>query len=190
METNFLKQVRESIKHWYVPIIIGIVFIITAFFTFTKPVASYATLAFIFSISFLFSGIMETFFAIANKDEIDNWGWTLVFGIVNIAIGVLLLKNPLLTWETLALYAGFVVLFRSVMSIGWAIDMKNYGVSDWGGMLAVGILGLLFSFILLMDPIFAGLTVVIWTGIAFMMAGIFSLYLGFRLKNLKNKLNN
>ncbi|MFD1166733.1 DUF308 domain-containing protein [Sphingobacterium daejeonense] len=40
-------------------------------------------LSFVFSISFLFSGVMEIIFAFNNKNEIDGWGWYLAGGILN-----------------------------------------------------------------------------------------------------------
>ena len=85
---------------------------------------------------------------------------------------------------TLPLYVGYVVLFRSVMTIGAALDRENYGVSGPGGLLIAGILGLIFSFILLWDPGFAGLTLVVWTAIALITAGFYSILFSFRLKEL------
>lgn len=55
--------------------------------------------------------------------------------------------------SVLAFYIGFVILFRSVAAISFAIDMKGYGSKSWGGLLALGIVGAIVSFILLIFPI-------------------------------------
>ncbi len=50
--------------------------------------------------------------------------------------------------------------------------------------MAVGIIGIIFSFILLWNPLFAGLTVVVWTAFVLITAGITSIYLSFKLRKL------
>ena len=182
MSDNILKTVRNAIKYWYLPLIVGIIFIGVGIWTFRTPLQSYAALSFIFSISFLVSGISEIYFAIANREEIDNWGWTLALGLLGAIVGILLLINPDVSAATLPFFVGFVVLFRSVYAIGAAIDLKNYKIMDWGYLMAIGILGVIFSFILLWNPLFAGMTLVFWTALLFIISGAFSIYFSLMLK--------
>lgn len=190
MANNFYKTVTNSIKHWYIPLIVGIIFILVGIYTFSSPLESYVALSIIFSLSFLFSGITEITFSIANRNEIDSWGWSLAFGIITFIFGILLILNPAISITTLPFYVGFVVLFRSVGAISFSIDLKSFGVKDWGMLMAVGILGLIFSFMLLWNPLFSGITIVVWTGLAFIVSGIFSIILSFRLKKLHNTANS
>jgi len=182
--SNFFKTVRNTIKYWYLQLIVGILFIGVGIWAFATPLQSYAALAFIFSISFIISGISDIYFAIENRAELDNWGWTLTLGIFSAIVGVLMLLNPNVSAATLAFFIGFVVLFRSAFAIGTAIDLKNYGVMDWGYLLAIGILGVIFSFILLWNPVFAGMTLVFWTALLFIISGIYSIYFSFKLKKI------
>ena len=184
MTFRSLKTVKNSIKYWYMPLIVGLIFVGVGIWVFRTPLESYAALSFIFSISFLVSGIFEIYFAISNREELDNWGWTLTLGIVSAIVGVLLLMNPEVSKITLPFYVGFVLLFRSVFAIGASIDLKNYYVMDWGYLMAIGILGVIFSFILLWNPIFAGITLVFWTGSLFIISGAYSIYLSLKLKKL------
>ena len=80
--SNFFKTVKNTVKYWYIPLIIGLTFIGTGIYTLVSPLESYVALSIIFSLSFLFSGLAEMVFSVANRDEIDNWGWTLAFGIL------------------------------------------------------------------------------------------------------------
>ena len=57
---------------------------------------------------------------------------------------------------------------------------------NWGGLLAAGILGLILAFIMLWDPLFAGLSVVIYTALAFITIGGFQIYLSFEMKKLND----
>lgn len=179
-----MKSIRNAIKHWYIPLLVGLLFVIVSIVTFTSPASSLLALAILFSLSLLFGGIGEIIFSVANKDQLENWGWSLAFGIITLVVGVLLLINPALSMTTLAFYVGFVVLFRSIAAISFALDIKRYGSKNWGGLLAVGILGAIFSFILLWNPAFAGMSIVIWVALSFLFTGLFSIYLAFQLRKL------
>lgn len=184
--THLLKFVKNSINHWYILLLVGVLFIAVSFYSFFSPAEAFETLALLFGVSFLISGIFEIYFSVANRKEIDNWGWTLIFGLVTLIVGVILINHPGITMLTLSLFVGFSLLFRSIAGISYAIDLKNYGVSDWGYLLIVGILGTIFSIIILWHPGLGGLAITVWIGLAFLFAGIFSVYLSLKLRNLKN----
>ena len=186
MENQFIKIVRSSVKHWYLPLISGLILVGMGIFTFNHQLASFVALSFLFSLSFLLSGASEIIFSISNKNEMDNWGWTLAFGILTFLLGLLLIMNPSISMTTLPLYIGFIMLFRSIMGISYALELKNYGVLDWGNLMSIGILGVLFSLILIWDPVFAGYSIVLWTGLALIAGGVFTVYLSLKLKKLKN----
>ncbi|SEN21876.1 Uncharacterized membrane protein HdeD, DUF308 family [bacterium A37T11] len=186
MEHSFMKSVKTAVKHWYLQLIMGIIFIFSGIWTFSYPLESYLTLSILFTTTFIVTGFLEIIFSFSNQKELDNWGWILVSGIVSLLIGILLVNNPLISITTLPIYVGFLVLYRSILALSNAIDLKNYGVRDWGNLLIIGIIGTLFSFILLWNPTFAGFTIVTWTALALIMAGIFSVYLSLKLKKLKN----
>lgn len=166
MSLHFFKTVKRTIKHWYLPLLAGIVLIAIGIWTFKEPVDSYVALALLFSLSFVVSGLFEAIFSIANRDVIDSWGWHLAMGIITLIVGVLMFMNPDITMLTLPFYVGFVILFRSMNAIGVALDLKSYGILDWGNIMAIGIVGIFLAFVLLWNPLFAGLSIVIWTGIA------------------------
>ena len=184
MDHIFFKTIRNSIKHWYIPFLVGLIFLGIGIYTLTSPLASYLALSLIFSLSFLFSGLAEIFFSIANRKEIDNWGWTLIFGSVTFLLGVLLVMNPAISKTTLPFYVGFLVLFRSIGGVSYAIELKNYGILDWGNLMLIGVLGVLFSFLLIWNPLFGGMTIVLSTGLALISGGIYSIYLSLKLKKL------
>lgn len=183
---NYFKTIRTAVKQWYLPLIVGILLVILGFYVLATPLTSYLALSFVFSISFLFSGLMEIIFALNNKNDIEGWGWYLAGGILNTLFGLLLLSNPAISLATLPFVIGFFVMFKSVQYLSFALDLKQYGIKNWVWILVFSILGMIFSFILLWNPVFAGLTIVIWTGMAIISAGLASCILSFQLKKLKN----
>lgn len=185
METRFLKTIQSSIKQWYIPLIIGILLIILGIYTLASPLASYLALASIFSMYFLISGLMEIIFALNNRNEIEGWGWYLAGGVINALFGCILLGNPAISIATLPLILGFYTMFKSFQLLSLSMDMKAYGVRQWRWITAFAVMGILFSFILIWNPVFAGFTLVVWIGLAIISSGIGSIVLSYQLKRLK-----
>ena len=166
MNNLFFKQIKQSVKHWYLHLIIGLIFIAVGIWAFTSPIQSYAALTIVFSISFLVSGMMEVFFAISNKKVLENWGWTLALGVFTALIGAMLVSNPAISALTLPIYVGFMLMLHSFWAIGSAFDLKDYGVKGWCASLILGVLGVLFAALLIIRPVIGGITIVVWTGLA------------------------
>ena len=181
-----MKIVKNETKHWYLSLILGILFIGAGIWVFMTPVSSYLALSILFSVTIFISGISEIIYSISNRKEMDNWGWVLTGGIIDLLFGLWLMSSPLLSIAVLPFVVGFMLMFRSMMAIGFAFDLKDFANSGWGWLLALSILGLLFSFVLLWNPAFAGLSLVICTGCAFITLGIYRIILSFKLKHLHN----
>lgn len=182
---TFLKTVRNTVKYWYIPALIGVLFIILGGYLFSIPEATYFSLVVLFSLSFLFSGILEIVFSIQNKDELEGWGWYLTSGIFSLLIGVALVAKPEVAATTLPFFIGFSLLFRSFQGLGFAFELKNYGIIKWGNLAILSILGIVFSFLLIANPIFTGISLVVMTALSFIFVGISAIVLAFQLKKLK-----
>lgn len=178
-------MIKNSIKHWYILLIIGLLFVGLAIFSFTRPLDAYLTLAVLFGAIFLVAGLLEIIFSITNRDEIDNWGWSLVSGLLTLIVGLVLVGHPGITMVTLPFIVGFAMLFRSIASIGHAFDLKKYKVADWGYLLILGILGTLFSLFIIWHPLIGGLAVSVWIGVTFLIIGLYSITLSLKMRNLK-----
>lgn len=184
MEALFLKSIKNSIKHWYIPLLVGIFFITVSIVVFSAPTGSLIALSLLFALSFVLSGLSESIFAVTNRNQLENWGWSLVFGIITLVVGILLFLKPALSITALAFFIGFVVLFRSISTIGFAMDVKKYGDKYWWSPLILGVIGAIMSFILIWNPLFAGLSVIILIALNFLFTGLFSVFLSFQLRRL------
>jgi len=184
MRTEIMNATKNATKHWYLSLILGILFIGVGIWVFMTPISSYLTLSILFSVTIFVSGLSEIIYSISNRKEMDNWGWVLTGGIIDLLFGLWLMASPLLSIAILPFVVGFMLMVRSMMAIGFAFDLKDFANSGWGWLLALSILGLLFSFVLLWNPAFAGLTLVICTGCAFVTLGVYRIILSFKLKHL------
>jgi len=186
MVNSFIESATKAVKHWWLLLIVGLIFIAAGIWVFATPLSAYLTLSTLFSVSFLVAGFFDIAFSVSNRKLMKGWGWNLVYGMANVSIGILLINNPVISIATLPVYVGITVLFRSIMAVGTSLDLRSYGVPGTGNLLAMGILGVLFSFILLWDPNFAGLSLVMWTAITILTAGLYSIYYSFQLKKLND----
>ncbi len=176
--------INKPIKYWYLPMILGLLFLGLGIGVFLTPLASYIVLAMLFALFFLLTGLIDMAYAFTNKDIIDRWGWSLFGGVVDFFIGVLLIAKPDISMVALPLFVGFGILFRSIIAIGWSFEMRRLDGFNWGSLLAIGILGSILAFIMLWNPLFGGLTIVFYTGFAFAVIGIFHIYLSLQLKKI------
>lgn len=186
MESIFAITVKSALKYWYLLTFVGIIFILVGVYTLTKPLESFLNLTLIFSWSFLITGIFETIFSLVNCKNISKWGWALISGVLNVALGIWLMTHPEISLRVLPVFVGFLLLFRTFSAIGHSMDLRHHGIRDWWGLTFVGILAFLFSFLLLWNPVISGITIVVWTGIAFIAVGVYHVYFSLRLKKIKS----
>jgi len=182
---NLISTVSNAVKHWYLPLIAGILFIVFGVYIFTVPLDAYITLSVLFSISFLVAGIVEAYFAYANQDSLDGWGWYLVSGMLTFLLGIYLIAYPAISMATLPFVVGFTLLFRAFQGLGFALDLKKLGLS-WGTLAFLSVLGIIFSFLLLAQPIYAALSLVTVTAISIIVVGVYGIMLSTTLKKLKD----
>lgn len=182
---NLFQTFIHSVKNWYIPLIIGIIFILTGFYIFTVPLEAYITLAVLFSASFLVSGITEIVFAFQNRAALSGWGWYLINGIFTLLIGFYLVSNPEISILVLPLIIGLTLVFRSFQLLGVAFELKNEHVSSWTNLAWVSVLGIVFSLLIVFNPIFTGKFLVIITALAFIFIGIASVFLSLQLRKIK-----
>jgi uncharacterized membrane protein HdeD (DUF308 family) len=185
--TDLKTTISNALKHWYLPLIAGILFIVFGGYIFTIPLTAYLTLAVLFSAIYFVSGVIDIYFAISNKDILDGWGWYLVSGILTFLLGAYLMINPDVTMGVLPYIVGFGMLFRAIQGLGFAIDLKKYDLS-WGTLAFISVLGILLSFYLLANPAAGALSIVTVTALIFIVVGIFGVMLSLQLKQLPSKL--
>lgn len=191
MKNSLLETIQNRINHWYIPIIIGVLFTLLGIYVMLTPMASYLSLAIIFSWLFIFSGIAEMSFAVSNKAGMQNWGWLFFSGVIDFILGLILISNPAITLEVLPIYVGIVLLFKSIRGMSIAMDLKHYGLnSGSGSLMFICILGILFSIFMISNVEFGAFTVVYWTSFALIMFGVFSIAVGIKFKSVKDKSAN
>lgn len=185
MSGYFLRFIKGKIRYWYISVIVGILFLFLGISILINPEVSIFTLGILFSLVFMMNGIIEILFSIENRFLFFNWGWKLVLGILTFIIGLLLFLKPEITVEIISLYVGFLMLFRSFAAISFSFDYKRYGSHGWISILILGVLGVIAAFFLLWNPMWAALYVLFMISTCLLLAGIFNIYYGLKLRKIK-----
>jgi len=185
MRTTFLY--REKPKYWWLFLLVGILALIMGVVSLVTPDTTLVAVTVFFITMFFVTGIIDIIYAVSNRKTSNNWGWALAGGIIDIAVGVLLVCMPLPIVTTMLVYfVGFWILFRSILSIGLSCELQQQGVKGWGWLLALSILGIIFSIFYMLSPVFNGLFVVMLVSIAFMTYGIFRIGYAFKLRSIND----
>lgn len=181
------KEVRRDVKNWWVFLIIGVVFVLLGFWVMSKPVESYIALSILFAVTMLIGGIFQIVFSISNREKMHGWGWQLALGIMELILGIILTRNMGLTMTTLPFVIGFWMMFRSMDIMGVAFDLQTSKHAGWWWYLILGILLMIFSWFIIFNPVLGGITVVLWTSFALIVAGVTYIMLSFKFRKVNKE---
>lgn len=170
-------------KHWWLSLIVGIMSVAAGICCFATPISSLEALTVLFIVILIVGGIFNIISASVNRNWNSYWGWDLARGILEILLGVWMLMIPIpVMTATLVYIFGFWMLFNSIIGICESCELSNISFPGWGWLLACSVLGLLCSFIFLVAPIYGGIFVLAYVGIAFILYGIFRITVAFKFR--------
>ena len=153
-----------------------------------SPFESYLSFAWAFALCMIGTGAAEITFSLINHRSVEGWGWVLAGGLADLLIGGYLWRYPLITMIILPLIVGFWMLFRGIMAVANALDMRSYGFRDWKWLLFTAVSIIVFALLVLAYPAFRIENLILWTGMAFLLSGVFRIWLSFKLKKIKDEL--
>lgn len=161
-----LSEAFKSASMW--SLCIGIIMIILGIYICINPVISLVALALYIGAAFIVAGIG---YAISSFSQ--ESAWKLFVGIFNIFIGLFLVANLGIT--TASLPAVFAVWCLAIGTIHIIRAFRSYKTSlPWGNSLIIGILGVIFSFLIMAHPVIGAFTITTLIGLYIIMYGIFS----------------
>ncbi|MFA5573832.1 MAG: DUF308 domain-containing protein [Brumimicrobium sp.] len=187
MTTNDSSLKKITTKGFNLLLISGILFIALGVLIIFTPESSLIALGLLFATIFFVTGVFEITYAISNRNLLDNWVWNLTIGIVDLVVGILLIVNPELSTITLLLFIGLSLVFRSIMTIVWAIFLRDIHFKNWGWILALGILIFIFSSVVLLSPDFFGIIIILYLSFTLITVGFAQVLMAITLKKLASK---
>ena len=179
-----IENSKQAVRYWWLLLLTGIALLVIGIVVFAFPAQSYIGMSLMFGWLILLSGIFQVILSTANKHYITGRGWMLAGGIIEIVLGAILVWNVALSAATLPIFLGFWLMFRGFSAIGLGGDMSSMNVPGSAWTIISGILLLLCSLWVLIQPLVFGTTmVVVWVGISLLFAGIAAISLAMQLKS-------
>ena len=188
--SNLISKVSGTIKNWWVFLILGVLLLISAYWMFSTPVESFVGLASLFSALIFVSGLFSVFFALTNKDDIDNFGLYLAGGLLDVLIGFILLKYPGLTLVLFSMFIGFWLLFRGFNMISVSFKIKKIGDGNWGWILFFGIMVVIFAMMSIINPLIGASYLVFTLAFTLVLFGVANIALALKLRKLKTNVQD
>lgn len=173
--------IGKSFRHWWAFLIYGIIFILLGIYLIAAPASGFAALGFLFGLVILLAGIAELLRVIRDTDAF-NRGFHLTIGIIDIILGIILITHIAASETIMRIIVGIWFLFRGISML----SLSGVGRRSWF-MIFGGIVILIAAILILFNPVFGAVTIILWTAFAFIITGIMNLALAFRLKSLELK---
>jgi uncharacterized membrane protein HdeD (DUF308 family) len=135
---------------WWIFTIQGILAILFGIACVFWPGITLATFVYLFGIWLLLGGVLSMVHGLVSIGRRKAWILTLLFGLLEIGVGVFLLRNPLVSFGLLILLIGFILVFYAVFEIVSALaDSESSSthkmLSIIGGIIA-GLAGIFIFF--------------------------------------------
>jgi uncharacterized membrane protein HdeD (DUF308 family) len=114
--------------------------------------------------------------------------WSMVLGLVEVAVGISVWVWPDPTLLVVAFYIGWLLMFRGVMTIIGSVSARRF-VPYWGVVLVAGILEVLLAIYLLGRPGLTLVATVLAIGLTAVFYGVLEVVLAFEVKRLPDRLD-
>jgi uncharacterized membrane protein HdeD (DUF308 family) len=174
----------ETLKrHWWVPVLRGVVAIIFGMMAFVYPGLTVAVLVTLFGAWVLVDGIFRVIGAIGHRSSDEEWGFDLIIGILGIIIGFLTFHAPAITALALVIYIAAWALMIGATEIAVAIKLRREIKGEWL-LILMGLASISFAVLLLWNPIPGALALVWLIGSYAIVFGVLGIIFGFRLRSL------
>ena len=184
-----LEEITEKssrvVRHWWLMLIAGILSVGAGILVFCRPLDSYLTLSLIFGVLMLVTGLAELVTSLTSRNYFMTRGYNVVGGVLDLVLGLFLCLKPQITMVMLPVFLGIWMMFHSFMVIGFGGDMNGLRVKGSGWIIAEGIVLLLLSLLIMMNPFSFGIaSVVVLTGVGLILFGAMLVFGSLKLRHI------
>ena len=167
---NLTERAGRTVKYWWLMMLAGILCFAAGIAVFAFPLESYVVLSLLAGILMLFVGAAQLIVASTSSNYLTMRGYVLVGGVIDLLLGFLLCIYPALTMTFLPVMLGIWMMYHSFMIIAFGGDLETFRVNGSGWTVLGGILLLILSLVVLINPFSAGIaTVVVLSGVGLLV---------------------
>lgn len=177
-------EVKKS-QYWWIPLLFGVVFILIGYWILRSPLESFEKITRVIGVIILISGFMQLFFTIKYNRGTPGWGFQLAGDIFDLALGVTLIVNPSLLLKLITLFVGIWLIANSISLFMKAAESRKDENDYWAWEFALGLFLMVLAVAFLWHPMLLGISIAVWTALAFIILGIFRIVLTLRLRKMR-----
>jgi uncharacterized membrane protein HdeD (DUF308 family) len=174
------EQLREISRLWWLPLSLGVLSIVAGVIVLAKPDNSLATLAVVAGIFVLVNGIFEVGASLSSRTEYR--GLVAVIGILDLVIGVMLIRHPIKGVTVIAILLGIWLLALGAVRFVQAFEYEGH--RTWR-LLVAGV-ELIAGIVIIASPGIGLATLALLVGFAFILNGISMFVLGLAMRTTKD----
>lgn len=157
--------------------VFGVIFIITGIWILSSPVESFEQITRLIGVIILLSGAAQVFLLWSGRTKYPRWGLPALGGLIDLVIGLILILDPELLLRIITLFVGIWLVVSAISLITRAVEARKAKLLRWKWELGLGICFLLLAGLFFWHPMFVGITIAIWTALAFIILGVFRIAL-------------
>lgn len=167
---NLTERAGRTVKYWWLMMLAGILCLAAGIAVFAFPLESYVVLSLLAGILMLFVGAAQLIVASTSSNYLTMRGYVLVGGVIDLLLGLLLCIYPALSMTFLPVMLGIWMMYHSFMIIAFGGDLETFRVKGSGWTVLGGVLLLILSLVVLINPFSAGIaTVVVLSGVGLLV---------------------
>jgi uncharacterized membrane protein HdeD (DUF308 family) len=167
---------------WGMYLFMGIISLILGAAALLMPAISFATLVALFGAYMLANGIFFIVAGVGNRRRTESWGWYIFIGIVSILAGIIAFIDPFAAATAMVYLFGSWMFIAGIATIATAIALRR-SIQGEGWYILAGIISIVFSILILLNPVAGAITLATLFGISVFINGVLLISLAIRLKN-------
>jgi uncharacterized membrane protein HdeD (DUF308 family) len=165
--------------------IAGLLCVLAGIAVFVFPLKSYAVISVLFGVLILFVGASQLIIASSSSNYLAAKGYILAGGVLDLLIGIFLCIYPNVTLILLPIMLGIWMMYHSFMIIAFGGDMENFRLEGSKTTIFGGILLLVLSVLVLINPFGAGVaTVIVLAGVGLIVFGSLFCMIAMKLRRI------
>lgn len=184
---NLAQKAGRAVRHWWMLMLAGVLCIAAGIAVFVFPLESYVALSICFGVLMLIVGAVQLIIASTSNNYLMMKGYVIVGGVLDLILGLFMCLYPGITLMLIPIMLGIWMMYHSFMIVAFGGDLDTFNVKGNGLVIAAGILLLLLSILILMNPFGVGVAaVVVMAGIGLLLFGIILCVMSLKLKDIHN----
>ena len=182
---NLTAKAGRIIRHWWLMLIAGILCVVAGILVFVFPMDSYLALSIIFGVLMLVVGAAQLIIASTSGNYLSMRGYVIVGGVLDLILGIILCAYPVATVVVLPVMLGIWMMYHSFMIIAFGGDMENFRLEGSKTTIFGGILLLVLSVLVLINPFGTGVaTVIVLAGVGLVVFGCLFCMIAMKLRRI------